>query len=247
MARNIDRKELKHPDQFLTFWTRVGAWIAARRIQVIGGLAGLLVASIAIWGVSAYMTKKAASNSLAFSRIERIASAELLPEKGEPPKKDDGLPHFKTEGERVGAALKEVDAFLAAHGSSSLKEEALLLKAKYLLTLGKHSEALAIYKDQLGGIDARLRFVAREGLGYAQEAAGQIDDAIATFTALADESQQAPGAFYRDRALFAKARLLQLKGNGKDAQKLFKEILEKAPTTPLKEEIAQRLAALEDK
>src|SRR5688572_27414947 len=160
VTRNIDRKELKHPDQFVSFWTHAAAWIAARRGILIGAAVGLMVAGFGIWGASNFMGKKAADNSMAFARIERIANAELLPEKGEPPKKvDDGLPHFKTEQARLEAALKEADAFLAAHGSSILKDEALLLKAKYLLALGKTSEALAIYKDQLGGVDARFRFL----------------------------------------------------------------------------------------
>jgi hypothetical protein len=246
VARNIDRKELKNPDQFVTFWGRVGAYINQHRLKVIGGAAALVVVGFGSWGVSALMAKKAAENSLAFSRIEKIANAELLPEKGEPNKKDDGLPHFKTEQARLEAALKEVDTFLGAHGSSNLKDEALLLKARYLLALGKTSESLAIYKDQLSGVDQRLRFLAREGLAYAQEAAGQIDDALATFTALADDAQNA-GGFYRDRALFSKARLLQQKGSAKDAQKLLHEILEKTPTTPLREEINDRLATLENK
>jgi hypothetical protein len=246
VARNIDRKELKNPDQFVSFWTRVAAWIGSHAVLVLGGAGGLLLLGFAIWGATVYMAGKAADNSRAFSRIEKIANADLLPEKGEPPKKDDGLPHFKTEQARVEAALKEVDVFLGAHGSSKLKDEALLLKAKYLLTLGKHSEALAIYKDQLGDVDARLRFLAREGLGYSQEAAGQTDEAIATFTALADDSQ-GNGGFYRDHALFNKARLLQKKGSGKDAEKVLREILEKTPTTPLREEINDRLAALEGK
>lgn len=246
VARNIDRKELKNPDQFLSFWQRVAAWIGAHRWTVIGGAAGLLVVGFGAWGASVLMAKKAADNSLAFARIEKIANAELLPEKGEPPKKDDGLPHFKTEEARIQAALKEVDSFLAAHGSSTLKDEALLLKAKYLLALGKTSESLAIYKDQLGGVDPRFRFMVREGLGYAQEAAGQVDEAIATFAALADDSQGAAG-FYRDRALYNKARLLEKKGSGKDAEKLLREILEKTPATTLREEINDRLAALEGK
>jgi tetratricopeptide (TPR) repeat protein len=246
VARNIDRKELKHPDQFVSFWTRVAAWISAHRLKVLGGAGGLVVAGFAIWGISGLMAKKAAESSLAFARIEKIANAELLPEKGEPPKKDDGLPHFKTEESRLEAALKEVNTFLGAHGSSALKDEALLLKAKYLLALGKSSEALAIYQGQLGGVDPHLRFIASEGLAYAQEAAGQIDAALAAFNALAEEAQKA-GGFYADRALFHKARLLEKKGSGKDAETVLRDILTKTPTTPLREEINDRLAALEGK
>jgi tetratricopeptide (TPR) repeat protein len=246
VARNIDRKELRNPDQFVSFWTHAGEKLKVHRMKVLGAIAGVVIGGAAIWGISAVNTKKAAATSADFTRIERIATAELLPATGEAPKADDGLPHFKTEQERLEASLKEVDTFLGAHGGSSLREEALLLKAKYLLALGKTSDALAIYQGQLGGLDGRLRFLAEEGLGYALEASGQTDAAIAAFGTLADDSLNGPG-FYRDHALYNKARLLEKKGNGQDAQKLLHEILEKTPTTPLREEINDRLASLEGK
>jgi tetratricopeptide (TPR) repeat protein len=245
VARNIDRKELKNPDQFVSFWTHVGAFLNKHRIAVLAGVGGALVLGIGAWAISTTLSKRAADNSAAFARIERVANAPLLEEK-QPAPPDDGLPHFKTEDARLEAALKETDTFLAQHGGSDFKDEALLLKAKYLLALGKNSEALAIYQGQLGGIDRRLHFIAQEGLGYALEATGQIDSAITAFGTLADESQAAAG-FYRDRALFNKARLLEKKGSAKEAEKVLHDILEKTPTTPLREEINDRLAALEGK
>jgi tetratricopeptide (TPR) repeat protein len=246
VARNIDRKELKNPDQFVSFWTRVAQYITSHKTGVLGTLVLVLVAALGAWGGTTVMARRAADVSRDFARIERIASAELLPATGEAPKTDDGLPHFKTAQARLEAALKESDTFLGAHGGSSLKEEALLLKAKYLLALGRAQEALPIYQGQLGSLDSRLRFLAQEGLGYALEATGQIDGAITAFNTLAEESQ-ASGGFYRDFALFNKARLLEKKGSGPDAKKLLHEILDKTPTTPLKEEINDRLAALEGK
>jgi tetratricopeptide (TPR) repeat protein len=246
VARNIDRKELKNPDQFVSFWTHVGTFLNANRKKVLAAVGGVLVLGVAAWVLSSVLSQRAAETSAAFARIEKVANADLLPATGEAPKTDDGLPHFKTEDARFEGALKEADAFLSKHGGSDFKEEALLLKAKFLLALGKNSEALAIYQGQLGGVDSRLRFLAHEGLGYALEASGQTDAAIAAFGALADESQAAAG-FYRDRALFNKARLLEKKGSSKDAEKLFRDILQQTPTTPLKEEINDRLAALEGK
>jgi tetratricopeptide (TPR) repeat protein len=244
VTRNIDRKDLKNPDQFVSFWTRLGASVGSHRVLLIGGLVGALALGFGTWGVAAVMTKKAAQVSREFARIEKVATADLLPASGEAPKTDDGLPHFKTDKERLEAALKEADSFIAARGGSKLKDEALLLKAKYLMALGRAQEALPIYQGQLGSLDKRMQFLAQEGLGYALEATGQVDAAITAFGALAD---QADGGFYRDRALFHKARLLEKKGTPKDAEKLFREILEKTPTTPLSEEIKDRLAALEGK
>jgi tetratricopeptide (TPR) repeat protein len=238
--------ELKQPDQFVGFWTKIGSTVAARRQAVLLGIAVLLGGLAVAWGASAYATRGAAEASRAFGRIQQIATAPLLPATGEAPKFDDDLPHFKTEAERLTAALKEADAFLGAHGGSKLKDEVQLLKARYLMSLGKPTEAAAIYEPLRGSLDERLRFLALEGLAYAAEASGQLDRALEHFSALADEATKA-GNFYRDRALFNKARLLERKGNPKEAQKVYKEIVEKIPTTSLKEEINDRLALLEGK
>jgi hypothetical protein len=251
VARHIDRKELKHPDQFVSFWSRAAVFVSAHKMVVIGSALGVLALGLIVWGGASFLAARAAKASYAFARIERIAGADLLgapTAPGEPPKADDGLPHFKTEQERLEAALKEADNFIGAYSGSRLKDEAQLLKARYLLTLGKAKDAASLYQALVtGSLDKRLRFLAQEGLGYSLEQSGQLDAAIAAFGALADDAQRS-GGFYRDHALFNKARLLQQKSGGsKDAEKLFREILDKSPTTPLREEINDRLAALEGK
>lgn len=246
MARQIDRKELKNPDQFVTFWSRVGASVAERSGLVVGIVVAALVATVGGWGVYSFLGKREAAASAAFARIEKVASAQLLPESGEA-KFDDDLPHFKTEKERLEAAVKEADGFLGAYSGSKLRDEALLLKARYLLMLERAPEAAGIYQELLGGaVDKRLRFLAREGLGYALEAQGQLDGAIAAFATAAEEAEAA-GGFYRDRALFQRARLLEKKGSAAEAEKVFREILEKVPATALRDEINDRLAAIEKK
>ena len=53
------------------------------------------------------------------------------------------------------------------------------------------------------------------------------------------------GAFYKDRARYHEARLAELQGNPGEATRIYHEVLEKNPTTSLREEISNRLALLE--
>ncbi len=246
MARNIDRKQLKNPDQFVSFWSRVASRLADQRRVVLVAVVAVLAAAAGGWALYGFQSTRAVRATAEFARIEKIATAELQPAAGAAPK-DDGLPHFKTEKERLEAALKEADAFLSNHGSSKLRHEVLLLKARFLVALGKADDAGNIYRELLGGgLAPRLKFLARDGLGYALEAAGQTDQAIAAFRQLADDAAN-QAFFYRDRALFAQARLLQKKGDTKEAEKLYREVLDKMPTSTLRDEINDRLAALENK
>jgi tetratricopeptide (TPR) repeat protein len=271
IGKSLTKKELKRPDQFVSFWThfssRAGAFLSARRkpaLISIGVLAGVVTATVIYGEMSERASVRA---SLALARVEKIASADLLPAEGAAEAKDDGLPHFKTDRERLQAALQEVEGFLAAEPRSPLRREAQLQKAGFLLDLQRPGDAIPIYTDLLASrLDKNLRFMAEEGLGYGYEAKGDLDQAQAAFARLGDgpqgESEAKSGGnksdsksdakseaapFYRDRALYHQARMAERKGNPTEAIKLYKEALDKAPQTSLRDEIANRLAVLEPK
>jgi tetratricopeptide (TPR) repeat protein len=258
MGKHISRKELKRPDQFISFWTRfsseAGRAMASRKKPVmigLGVLAGVVTATLIVAEVR---QRAAVRSSQMLARVEKIATADLTPADGAPAKQDgvanaDSVPRFKTDKERLEAALKEVDHFLSAESHSSLRPEALLQKAGFLLDLQRPDEAIPIYTELLSGtLEKNLRFLGQEGLGYAYEAKGDLDQALAAFSHLGESLGPAtPGSvvFYQDRALYHKARIAERKGNSADAVKLYHEVLDKAPTSPLREEISNRLAVLE--
>jgi hypothetical protein len=259
VAKKALSKELKQPDEFVSFWTHFGAKISQHRRKVIATIVTVAVGLAAGWGLVTYRTAQAAKATVAFARIDRIATAELLPEKSEKPDKvdekakpaktdeDDGVPRFKTDQERLEAAIKEADAFLATFGSEGLGREARFGKAGRLLVLGKADDAAAIYNSLAANeTDAQLRAMEREGAAAASEASGKLDDALRSYSALAEESQRA-GNYYLDRALFAKARILEKQGKAKDAEQVLRDILTKVPKTSLRSQIDDRLAILTEK
>ena len=251
MAPKKIRGELKAPDHFVSFWSKAGTWLAARRGLVLGGLAGIVVLAVIGWTLQGWGQGRAERASRAFARIQRVATVPLVPAGGETPAvpaatPDPDLPKVKTERERLEATLKETDKFLADYGGSRLRDEALLLRARQLMGLDRAGEAVSIYSELVGSLDQRLRFLALEGLAYAQEASGQLDKAVAAFARLADHAREA-GNFLRDRALFNQARVLERKGSVKDAEKVYRTILSEVPQSALKEEINARLAVLEGK
>lgn len=251
-------KELKQPDEFVSFWTHFGAKLAKHRKKVIAVLVLASVAVAAGWGAVSYRNAQAGKATAAFARIDRIASAELLPDKAaenakaakpaKPEKvEEDSVPRFKTEQERLEAAIKEADAFVAAFGGEGLGRRALFGKASRLLALGKAADAAAIYAILASNeTNSELRAMQQEGSAAASEAAGKLDDALRSYSALADASQRS-GNFYLDRALFAKARILEKQGKGKDAEQILRDILSKVPKTSLRPQIDDRLAVLGEK
>jgi len=242
------KKELKQPDEFVTFWTRFGkkasdVYVARKRAIIIGAtaLATVVIGSIVFSEVA---ERSAIRGSQALDRVQKILVAELVPAGGTA--KDDSVPHFTTERQRLEGALKELDGFLAAEPRSALRPEANLQRGELLLALDRADEAIAAYQPLLADskLDGKLHFLAREGLGYAFERKGELDKAAGAFAQLGEDAAGLPG-FYKDRALYQKARIAEVRGNRDEAAKLYQEVLDKDPTTSLRDEITNRLALLE--
>ncbi|HTA19354.1 MAG TPA: hypothetical protein VK989_08685, partial [Polyangia bacterium] len=181
MAKRLSKKELRQPDEFVTFWSRAAEqatrFANERRSALLIGTTMLATVIVGAIVFSSLAERRAKTATQALTRIEHLATADLRPEgtpttnpDGTPlPSDSDGLPHFKTDNERAEAALKELDAFLAG-GAGPLVSEARLERGALLLSLGRAPEAITTYEELLGGkLDDRLRFLAREGLGYAQQ------------------------------------------------------------------------------
>jgi hypothetical protein len=245
-TKKLSKRELKQPDQFVGFWQIASAQLAqfaARNAKVlVVGISAIATVSVGIVVMSYVAEGRAARASAALDRVNRIENAELAPAGS--PMKTDGIPRFPTEKERAEGALAALDG----HWSSSrvpLSDEASLVRGSLFLDLGRADEAQALYEKLLNDrLEPRLRFLAREGLGYAFERKGKLPEAQATFAKLGTDATSL-GDFYKDRARYHEARMAELQGNPAQATKIYHEVLEKSPTTSLREEISNRLALLE--
>lgn len=243
-------KELKQPDQFVDFWThawnRVVEVLGPRRKPLLGGLGALLGVVTAAAVFQKIDDDKKIDASQAFASIEKTANADL--DTGTPsPVKEDDAPHFKTAADRQAAALKQDEDFLGKFSGTDLKDEALVVKGGQLIDAGRYDDAIHAFDEAIAAkLDPRLRFLANEGKGYAYEGKGDFEKAAAAFAALEEDAKAFQG-FYRDRAVYQKARMTERKGDHAGAVKLYKEVLDKMPDSLLHDEITDRLAVLEAK
>ena len=243
-------KELKQPDQFVDFWThawnRIVEVLGPRRKPLYAGLGALLGVITAAAVFQKIDDDKKVDASEAFTSIEKTANADLDTGTPSPLKEEDG-PHFKTAAERQAAVLKQDEDFLGKYRSTDLKDEALVVKGGQLIDAGRYDAAIAAFDAAIAAkLDPRLRFLADEGKGYAYEGKGDFDKAAAAFAVLDEDAKHFQG-FYRDRAIYQRARMTERKGDHAGAVKLYKEVLDKMPDSLLHDEITDRLAVLEAK
>jgi tetratricopeptide (TPR) repeat protein len=245
MAKKLSKKALKQPDQFIGFWQgasiKVGRFAGENAKALVIGISALATVVVGLVVLSWVNEGRAARASAALGRVEKIAGAELAAS-GAPPK-GDSIPRFGTEKERLEGALTALNGHFSKR--TPLADEAALVRGSLLLSLGRADEAQAGSETLLSGrLDARLRFLAREGLGYAYERKGKLTEAQATFAKLGTDAAGLD-AFYKDRARYHEARLAEMQGNPGEATRIYHEVLDKNPTTSLREEISNRLALLE--
>ena len=244
--KKLSKKALKQPDQFVGFWqlasARVGRFAAKNAKVLVVSISALATVAVGMVVMSWVAEGRAARASAALERVQQIAAAELAPAGS--PVKTDNIPRYPTEKERLEGALAALDGhFKSMRGP--LGDEAALVRGGLLLDLGRADEAQATYQKLLDGrLEARLRFLAHEGLGYALERKGKLAEAQATFAKLGTDATTL-GDFYKDRARYHEARLAELQGNPAEATRIYHEVLDKNPTTSLREEISSRLALLE--
>lgn len=226
----VKRKQVKGEEQdgFQAGVRKAGKTALTQAPVVIGAIvvvAGIIAGVVWYRGKvaedAAAATRVLASATAASSRARIDATGEFDDRKLPPPN-----PIFADEGARA----KSIDDTLAELTSEMSDTDAAtaakLVEAARHMQSGKFAEAKAGYEAFLQGqADHPLAFLAHEGLALAMEAAGDVDGAVAQLDTMAPEA----GAFYRDQALFHKARMLEGQGKADEALTTYKAYVEEYP------------------
>lgn len=223
------------PDPFLE---RANAYAGAveknlRIILVVGGLA-------LAGGVISLFVGRSSERSASARTLELSKAIEAYNEAVDP---------SKTFTATVTAVVvkQAQDAMPKFDGLVSGKDAVADLSKLYLADLARraqdHAKAETLYREYLkaAGPKDPLRFTATEGLGYALEAQGKLDEALAELTKLADIGDKA----FADLALTHQARIKEAKGDKAGAAELYRALLDKHAESKYRDLAEQRLATLE--
>ena len=236
MARKKSKDPVLAPDAFQQEGQTLAKWLESNIKLVI---AGLVVVLAAVVGLEYLESSGARSDA-----ITTEALVEALEEYQEATDLRKVLTSTSAtelnEGyEKVAAKL---ETFQREHQGTGAARIASLYEADLLARLGKHAEAEEKFSAYVSSAkaDDELMFFALEGLGYAQEAQNELDEAAKTFDQLSTSQP-----FYKDYGLKHKARILEEKGDREGAVAAYQSIVEMDPASPLKPYAENRLKALQ--
>ncbi|HEY8073702.1 MAG TPA: tetratricopeptide repeat protein [Labilithrix sp.] len=189
-----------------------------KTVQIVGALIAVGLLSTAGWLYWQQKQETEASVMLA------KAVADERGRIGEPPKDDeepDPTPIFKTFEARRDAALakyKDVESKFPKTGAAIL---ARLAEGSLLLDKKDGKGAASAFEDvknsPLAAADAEVRGRALEGLGFAYELDGKLDDAMKAYKEL--ENTDVRG--FKELAMYHQARVAMAKGDKDKAKELL--------------------------
>lgn len=242
MAKHYTRKQLKQPDEFISFSYKAWEFIKAHVMQVLV-MIGVAVLIVAVAWLYTYLSDSSGSKTTAaFTRAQKIYEQPILELSGAAPTENkDDIPRFKSQPEKLKAVAAELDK-LVADASGEVDTLSLLLRASVRYEQGQYTDAINDYTAFLEQTDdPSLKALAQEGLAYAYEASGSLDKALDIVRKLPREGEA------RFKVQFQEARLLAVQGKTKDATALFTQILEQSKDSLLTEQASARLALLDAK
>lgn len=244
MAEKVDKKELREPDALQRAGLEARGWIEGKEKLVLGVILVALLAGLAV-ALTNYMQERSARTA------QRALGGALLPvnrpvaEAGVPPSPtaDPNLQPFASQKEKDEAIVSSLTTFRSEYPGTPSATTAALPLAQSHYRLGNYDQAIEAYGAFLKNApgDDPLRALALEGQGYAYEAKGDLEKAVASF----DELSRAKTKDFLDgMGQFHKARILILQDKKDEAAKILSEIPQAHPNSAAARMATERMNVL---
>jgi hypothetical protein len=207
-------------------------WARKNRNTVGGVIAAALVVGAGTFGYAYLQQRKEGEASVELARAVEDERGRV----GDPDKVDekqhDPRPVFKTAEDRRESALKKYREVIKSFPGTGAAILARLSEGSLLLDKHDSDGAMGAFNEvkasPLAAADAEVRGRALEGLGFAYELKGDLDNALKTFREL-ENTVDVLG--FKELGLYHQARVSEAKGDKSKAIELLKTLHERLSKT----------------
>ncbi len=239
----ISRKEIRQPDEFLSWSEHVINYVQENLAKVFAGVAALLAVVLAVQGINYYFQEKdnAAKEQLGLAgrALETPLLAELTQEQ-----LNSGNKIYNNEQERNDAAIGHLEALMKDHSGSEAAKAGYYMLAKTYFSSGEYQRAVDTYEKFMktkASEETALKAGCLLGIGSSYYNMKKYDKALEYF----DKTAKIKDAPNRKYALLAQARAYEQKGELDRAIELLKKSEEEYPKLVAAEGIAVKIEMLE--
>ena len=236
MAR-IHRQELKH-DEFIDSFDEFLLYLEDHWKWLIALLVGIVLAGGALGGFYFYSQRQERAAGAALANA--LTSFEAEVRQGLPPTPGDTSRSFASEKEKYQTAAKEFAAVRADYPRTRAALHAKHYEALCRYRLGESEPAVTALEELSRAADRNVAALAKLHLAGIYESQARPKDAEALYRQLADNP--AP-VVPREMALLALADLLA-QSNPAEARRLYEQVKQEFPDTPVAEQVTRRLDLL---
>jgi len=220
LSEKLSRKELKQPDAFMKAGSVARGWFQenVRLVTIVVGVALLAVGGAVAADYLHGKTEEEASQVLGdrLKMLDRPISESATTSGDDAP--------FKSAQERDEAVVKSMEELRSKYGGTKAARTAALIASSADFRLKKYDEAIKGYTEFLKDAhhpEEPLRAAALEGQGYAFEAKGDLDQALAAYERLERENKS---DFLPGMGLYHRGRVLVLQNKKEDAAKVLVDL-----------------------
>jgi len=181
-AKKVSRKELKQPDEFLSFSARVIEYAQLHSRELLIGLASIVVLSLLVWGWTAYQEKKERTASQLLAQAQSLWKPSFPGEATE----QAGIDQPREDPEAKKRALEILEEIVDNYRRTSACPVARILSGQILYERGEYDKAIATYEDFVKHRHQKpqLMALAWEGLAYSHEAKEDFAKALGCYEEL---------------------------------------------------------------
>lgn len=237
-------KQLRHQikqDDLVTGVQHAAGLLRTYQHEVKVTVAAIVVAALAVGGFTYYRQGREADAERAFQAALTTFHAPVA---GESPQDTaPGAVRFAAASEKFKQAVGEFDGVQRRYGSMDVGRRARYYAALCRLELGETAEAEKALTELSAGDKASLEpALARLALADAYRRSGKVDQAIATYQQMADDTTL---AVPRDHVLMALSHALEDARRLPEAGASYRRLADEFPTSPYAAEARERAEYLE--
>ena len=243
--KSTERHKLKEND-FAHTVARTREMVDQRRTEVTTIAVAVIAVAVVVGGYFFWRTSRDGKSEAMLASALAVAEAPVYtpppPAPGSPPPvQPPGT--FRTDRERLDAALPKLQAAADAYPNSDAGITARFHLAATLAELGRFAEAEQRYSEVIDKSGSRsiYRQTAKMGIGEAQLAQGKGDAAMTTFRELStDSNSQLPV----DGVLMQLGRAAIAAGKSDEATRAFTRVVDEFPQSLYVTEAREKIASL---